>query len=85
MRLQHTAQCPLYRTQRTIEHVHVLGRLLSPVLDIEHPGLVVGAVRDRHELAVSAGVREPGLQVEFAVGGVVELPGDDLDYLEGEF
>src|ERR1700712_983563 len=52
--------------------------------DVESPGLEVGAVGGRGQLAITPLGRDPCLAVELALGGEPEVPGGHVDDAVGE-
>lgn len=85
--LQDAAQCSLSGTESSIQRVNVcLLRVgfLSTVTNLQFSGLVVCAVGAGNELLVFALEGEPGFEVVFLRGCVVQGTGHDRDYLVRE-
>ena len=85
VRLKDGADDPGGGAHGSVQHVHKFHRFVhflgGSVPDPESPALVVSAVGAGHELPVGSGGREPGLQVEFFGGSIVELPRNNINHL----
>lgn len=71
------------RHQSAVQHVRVNHPLALPDTSLQHPRLVVRAVRHRNQLPEPALPRKPGLEIYLPARSIVQLPRYDIDYPVG--